>query len=191
MKQNKKKKWFTETLPTHTMPQQTTKQNKVYRFGYQGFHCGPVTWILILSEYKCTFKIVKLWWVKKTVYQEHYKTLGCISARGHQIPWLSLVKQNHHLPYLSSRTISKTCHVDRKLWCNTVSLLCLCVCIAHLAAKRRACGWGTCLFSKPHAELPTGSESCRDEWPEDDSADHRVCDGVPQCCLKTHTSMCI
>lgn len=40
------------------------------------------------------------------------------------------------------------------------------VCL-YPAAMRIACGWGTCLFLKPHAKLLTGSESCQDESPED------------------------
>lgn len=80
-------------------------------------------------------------------------------------------------------TIYQKWHDDWKPWYVRMSVLCLCVCISHPAAKRRVCGWGTCLFSKPHAKLLTGSESCQGESPKDNSTDHNICVSQPY----THT----
>ena len=51
-------------------------------------------------------------------------------------------------------------------WYICTSVIYVWVCISHPAARRRVCGWGTCLFSKPHAKLLTGSGSCQGESPE-------------------------
>lgn len=70
-----KKKMYYRDL-SRTVPQQNTKQNKVYMLEFKGFHCGPVTWILTLST-EATVSITNIKKHYDASVQEVTKFPGC------------------------------------------------------------------------------------------------------------------